>query len=145
MSSKAETPNRLIHEGLTLAQLKEKGITVGDIRHHHGLGNDFLKLPDLRDVGYTAQEMKLGGYTWADIKSAGYSGDDLVDFVKTPEEIRGLAVFKDEGGFKAEDLRSFSIKDLKAAGYTALDFKNGKNYSSSRSSSSSSTSKVVLF
>ena len=125
-TSKAETPNRLIHEGLTLSHLREKGITCGEIHQHHGLGNDFLKLPDLRNVGYSASEMKAGGYNWADIKVAGYTGEDLFEFVKTPEEIQGLAVFKDKGGFKAEDLRCFDIKVLKVAGFTAQDFKAGK-------------------
>lgn len=124
-TSKAETPNRLIHEGLTLSQLKEKGVSVGEIRQHARLGNDFIKLPDFKEVGYSAQEMKAGGFSWTDIKIAGYSGSDLVEFVKTPQEIQGLAVFKDQGGFKAEDLRSFNIKDLKVAGYTAQDFKAG--------------------
>lgn len=128
MSSKAETPNRLIHEGLTLAQLKEKGISVSEIRLHARLGEDFIKHEHFKQVGYTAQEMKEGGFSWIEIKAAGYEGSELVDFVKTPEEIYNLALFKDKGGYKAEDLRAFHVKDLKAAGFTAQDFKAGKIY-----------------
>lgn len=126
MATKADAPSRLMHDGLTVAQLKEKGISVSDIRLNTNLGGNFIKMTDFKDAGYTAQEMKAGGFSWIEVKAAGYSGSELVDFVKTPEDFHGLAVFKDKGGYKAEDLRSFSIKDLKSAGYTAQDFKAGE-------------------
>lgn len=120
-----DAPARQWHDGRSIQELRDDGITAAEIKR--GMGANFVKWTELRAAGYTAADLKTDGYSWIEIKAAGYTPNEIKDLISTPQELIGLAVYKDKGGYLAQDLKTlgYGPKELKTAGYTAVDIMKG--------------------
>lgn len=115
-----------------IKDLKSKGVSAAAIKRISGCGIDQLKNAgfspqELKDAGFTAADLLNSGFTPADLKKAGYSAKDLLDAGVSPDELAAAGYADNEIKRALSDLpKNITPADIRQNGCSIDALKNAR-------------------